>query len=88
MKPDSKPKVEMQPIKGSSNIKSVGYDKEAKDLHIQFHNGGHFAYHNVAPHLFAGFMAAKSKGSYFHANIKKQHKFTKHADSVVNQASK
>jgi KTSC domain-containing protein len=67
----------MIPIRGSSTIKSAGYNSADRDLHILFHSGGHFVYHGVTPSLYYGFLGAPSKGKFFHANIKKQHKFTK-----------
>lgn len=52
----------------SSNISSVGY--EGNTLEIAFHNGGVYHYANVPQQIYQGLMAAGSKGSFFHQNIK------------------
>lgn len=61
----------------SSNIASVGYDPSAQQLHVKFHSGGHYAYHNVDPNHFNLMLKAKSTGKYFHEHIKDKFKFTK-----------
>lgn len=54
----------------SSKIEAVSYDDAAKRLTVHFLNGGSYVYHNVEHSTYAAFMAADSKGKFFHANIK------------------
>lgn len=61
--------VEMKPVTGS-NISAVGYDGDAKELHVQFSNGGAYVYAGVPDETHAGLMAAESVGKYFHAAIR------------------
>ena len=55
----------------SSNLKSVGYDPEAKTLEIEFLNGGLYKYFNVPENIYNELMAASSHGSYFDQYVKK-----------------
>jgi len=59
---------EMKPVT-SSQIESVGYDADAKELHVRFHRGGHYAY-SAEPHEHEALIGAKSVGSHFIKNIK------------------
>jgi hypothetical protein len=54
----------------SSNLVSVGYEDGSSTLEIEFKGGALYQYYNVPAHIHDGLMAADSKGSYFHANIK------------------
>ena len=60
----------------SSNILGIGYDPETKTLAVKFKTG---VYHHadVSPEDHAAFMAADSKGSHYHANIKGKFKHEK-----------
>ena len=49
----------------SSNIKSVGYDAEAKSLEIEFANGNVYAYAGVPPVTHSALISAKSVGAAF-----------------------
>jgi hypothetical protein len=69
---------EMVPVT-SSNLKAVGYDADAKELHVQFKNGGHYSYAGVPPEKHRALMAAASKGAHLHAHIKGQHPHRRHA---------
>jgi len=60
---------EMKPVT-SSQIESVGYDADAKELHVRFHRGGHYAYPETPPEDHAALIGAKSVGSHFIKNIK------------------
>jgi hypothetical protein len=68
--------VAMVPVK-SSNIESVGYDHASQTLHIIFKTGGHFIYHKVRPMLYHNLMSAKSKGAFFHAEVRGKHESEK-----------
>lgn len=54
----------------SSNIASIGYDAGGRILEVEFHDGGVYDYFDVPPEVFTDFMAASSKGQYFHRHIK------------------
>ncbi len=60
----------------SSNLESVGYDSNTSTLEIEFHSGL-YEYYNVPQSIYNGLMAATSKGSYFHQNIKDVFSFKK-----------
>lgn len=66
----------MVPVE-SSNLKAVGYDPDAKEMHIQFKSGGHYSYANVPPEAHQAFMAADSKGGHFSKNFAGHFKHTK-----------
>lgn len=57
----------------SANIKSVGYDNEAKALEIEYKNGGLYQYLDVPAKTVAELHAAESMGSYLHKTIKPNH---------------
>ena len=61
----------------SSNIESVGYDREQNILEIAFKGGGIYQYFNVSEAIYDELMAAESHGKYFHANIKGNYLYEK-----------
>jgi hypothetical protein len=58
-----------QPV-SSSNLRSVGYDRQSQILEIEFHSGGIYQYTSVPESIYTALMQAASKGSYFHDHIK------------------
>lgn len=48
-----------------------GYDSATRELHISFRNGTTHAY-PVTPENYEKFLAAESKGRWFHQNIDKK----------------
>ncbi len=58
----------------SSNIASVGYDKEAHILEIEFHHGAIYQYKDVPENVYEELMNSPSQGAYFMNELK--HKFT------------
>ena len=54
----------------SSNIRSVGYDPDARTLEVEFHSGGVYQYSGVAETVHQGLIRASSKGAYFHDHIR------------------
>ena len=56
----------------SSMIKSIGYDKEASILEIEFDSGVVWDYTEFPEYLWYEFESAESKGKFFHQNIKEQ----------------
>lgn len=61
-------KMNRTPVK-SSNLISVGFDKEFKTLEIEFHNDT-YQYLDVPEEVHNGLIKAESKGKYFHEKIK------------------
>ena len=55
----------------SSQIEAIGYEPEAKELHVRFKGGSHYKYFDVPASLWLDFQKAESKGSFFHAHVKK-----------------
>ena len=55
----------------SSVIRSVGYDREAATLEIEFINGAVYEYSDVPEHIYIDFLSAESKGAYFDAHIRR-----------------
>jgi hypothetical protein len=54
----------------SSNLVSVGYDKNTSTLEIEFRSGT-YQYFDVPHHIYEELMRSSSKGTYHHQNIKK-----------------
>ena len=54
----------------SSVIASVGYDKERRDLMVEFKSGELYMYQGVPPIVYEKFLEAESKGSFFNSNVK------------------
>lgn len=61
----------------SSNIASVGYSPDAKELHVAFRNGTRYIYHDVDADKHAALLGADSIGGHLNAHIKGAHKFSK-----------
>lgn len=53
----------------SSNILSVGYDRDRLMLEIQFKTKRIYRYSNVPAHVYAGLMKAQSHGKYFQDHV-------------------
>jgi KTSC domain len=59
----------------SSNIHAISYD--AGKMIVHFKGGGIYEFHDVPEDLHKQFMAAESKGSFFHHNVKGKFKTSK-----------
>ncbi len=59
----------------SSNLKSVGYNANAKILEIEFHNGSVYQYYGVPLNVYEGLMKASSHGKFFHAHIRNAYNY-------------
>lgn len=57
----------------SSNIRSIGYDRTAHTLEVEFHSGGVYQYQDVPEATYDELMASPSVGNYFHKNIRPNH---------------
>lgn len=64
--------MERDPVK-SSNIVSIGYDKDANRLEVEFKSGGVYQYHGVTQEEYDSLMGADSIGSFFHSHIRSQY---------------
>ena len=67
--------MERQPVV-SSNVASIGYDEDGKELQVEFRNGSVYSYWNVPASEHQALMVARSKGSYLHFYIKGSYPFT------------
>jgi len=54
----------------SSNINSIGFDKESQILEIEFTQGNIYQYTGVSEQVFMNLIDASSHGKYFHAFVK------------------
>ena len=54
----------------SFNIASIGYDPESQTLQVEFQGGRIYQYFDVPESIFREFLAASSKGGFFHESIK------------------
>ena len=61
--------IDLVPVQ-SSNIRAVGHDPEANELHVEFKNGGKYVYHAISADQHKALIGAKSIGSHLHTVIK------------------
>lgn len=61
----------------SSNIASVGYDKQAHILEIEFHHGAIYQYMNVPEKVYEELMSSPSQAAYFMNEIKEKFEYQK-----------
>ena len=54
----------------SSNLASVGYDREKGILEVEFNNGRIYQYFGVPEAVYIGLMNAPSHGQFFHEHIR------------------
>lgn len=54
----------------SSNVEQIGYDPDARELHVYFLNGSRYVYENVDASVFENFQYAPSKGSFVNRVLK------------------
>lgn len=55
----------------STTLRSVGYDERERVLEVQFRHGTVYRYLDVPREVYEGLMAARSRGAYFDANVKR-----------------
>lgn len=58
----------------SSNIASVGYDKERMILEVEFHNGGVYQYFDVPERVYLELIKAPSHGAYYFNEVRGKYK--------------
>ena len=59
----------MKPSRGSSTVKAVVYDPQAKKLTVAFHSGGTYEYDKVSRQQHEALMTAPSRGAWVHQNL-------------------
>ena len=69
----------------SSNIKSLGYDNESKALEVEFTNGAVYRYSGVGKRTFEELMETKSKGAFFHENIRGKYSYERVRTSTSDE---
>jgi hypothetical protein len=70
------PEPKMQMV-NSSNVESVGFDPDTRELWVRFLNGGTYVYSNVDETTFNELLAAPSVGSYLNRSIKNNFEYRK-----------
>jgi hypothetical protein len=68
--------VDRQPVK-SSNVRSVGYDKETSTLAVEFNGGSVYHYHDVPKEVHENLIASRSVGGFLSSNIRGKFKHSK-----------
>lgn len=64
-------------VPDSTNIASIGYDKETQTLEVEFLKGNLYQYFDVPQAVYEGFLSADSKGKYLIANIKGNYRYAR-----------
>jgi hypothetical protein len=68
--------MELHPVE-SSNIKAIGYDPDKQRLVVEFLSGKRYAYADVPPAVYTGFLEARSMGIFFSRNVRGQYETEK-----------
>ena len=63
------------PSVASTNISNVEWDKDTKDLTVQFRNGAIYAYSSVPKEVYEGLLHAGSAGQYLNQAVKGQYEY-------------
>jgi ATP-dependent DNA helicase RecG len=71
---DNNTRIKRIPV-ASSNIATVGYDKEAHILEIEFHHGAIYRYVDVPEMVYEELMNSSAMGSYFLNEIKDKYEY-------------
>jgi len=61
----------------SSNIRSIGYNREHSSLEIEFSNGDIYQYNNVPEEIYVAIMASRSKGEAVHRLLRGKYSYAK-----------
>jgi len=59
----------------STAIRDFRYDPAARRLYVWFVSGGDYVYFDVPPRVYGGFLAAESKGRYFHEAVLDRYRY-------------
>lgn len=69
--------IDREPVVGSSNVVSAGYDAETQVLDVEFTGGAVYRYTCVGETTYNSLMAAPSVGRFICSQIKGRFPFTK-----------
>lgn len=75
-----KPVEKKGPVKHlveSTNLEWASYDKDKKELTVQFKSGGLYKYDKVPEKIFDDLLKSGSKGRFFWMKIRDVYKYTK-----------
>lgn len=61
----------------STNIRSIGYDKQTATLEVEFTSGDIYQYFNVPEYLYQQFLNASSYGQFLNDNIRYNYRYQK-----------
>jgi len=61
----------------SSNINSIGYDRQSRVLEVEFSSGDVYQYFDVPEHLYNVLMGTSSKGQFLNEHIKYNFRYQK-----------
>lgn len=61
----------------SSNIRSIGYDRQSAVLEVEFTSGDVYQYFNVPEYLYQQFLHASSHGQFLNDNIRYSYRYQK-----------
>ena len=61
----------------SSNLASVGYNRETDTLEVEFLDGSVYQYYDVPENMYDQLMRAGSKGQFLHAYIKNAYSYSR-----------
>ena len=61
----------------STNVLSVGYDRQSQTLEVEFQAGSVYQYYGVPEHMYEQFMRASSKGQYLNTYIRDQYPYSR-----------
>lgn len=66
----------------SSNIRSIGYDRQSATLEVEFTSGDVYRYFDVPEHLYQQFLQAPSYGQFLNDNIRYSYRYQKIRDFI------
>ncbi|MGH7664494.1 MAG: KTSC domain-containing protein [Gemmatimonadaceae bacterium] len=61
----------------SSSIRSIGFDRDAQVLELEFYSGGIYQYREVPESVYDEFMLAPSKGKFYQHRIKEKFDYSR-----------
>ncbi|MCY3782253.1 MAG: KTSC domain-containing protein [Chloroflexi bacterium] len=61
----------------SSNVRSIGYDRDSETLEIEFNSGSIYQYFGVPEQMYDEIMRAPSKGRFVHQYIRNQYAYSR-----------
>jgi KTSC domain len=62
--------VVLREVVTSSSLRSIGYDRKAQTLEVEFKNGGVYRYSEVPLELWMRLQKSTSKGKFFQEHVR------------------